>query len=212
MPGSYPRCNHNWYPPSRSSACEHDVWQTGPVVATCWVDGGGLPKFHLPSWVGVGWGGVGWDINVIALAFSCTYTSTSCYAAVSSAMHLQTYVLGWGGVGWDIHVIALAFSCTYTSTSCYAAACFYALIHLRHATQLRVLMHLYMYVMLRCCVFSCTYTCTSTIIWASRMWCAAFKDTLHLSETNAIRAKRTQTPLGWLRSRKDQPTATREVL
>ena len=23
MPGSYPRCNHNWYLPSRSSACEH---------------------------------------------------------------------------------------------------------------------------------------------------------------------------------------------
>ena len=183
---------------------------------------------------GVGWGGVGWDIHVIALAFSCTYTCTSCYtaacchaairhatllcvlmhlciyvmlrccvfsctytctscyaAACSHAaihlrhatllcvlMHLYIYVLlrcclfchaladirpgvGWGGVGWDIHVIALAFSCTYTCTSCYTAACCHAAIHLRHATLLCVLMHLCIYVMLRCCVFSCTYTCTS---------------------------------------------------
>ena len=33
---------------------------------------------------GVGWGGVGWDNNVIGLAFSCTSTHTSCYAAVRS--------------------------------------------------------------------------------------------------------------------------------
>ena len=31
-----------------------------------------------------GWGGVGWDNNVIGLAFSCTSTHTSCYAAVRS--------------------------------------------------------------------------------------------------------------------------------
>ena len=33
---------------------------------------------------GVGWGFVGWDNNVIGLAFSCTSTHTSCYAAVRS--------------------------------------------------------------------------------------------------------------------------------
>ena len=31
-----------------------------------------------------GWGGVGWDNNVIGLAFSCTSTHTSYYAAVHS--------------------------------------------------------------------------------------------------------------------------------
>ena len=36
------------------------------------------------------------------------------------------------------------------------------------------------------------------------MSCAAFRDTLHLSETNPIPPRRTQTPLGWLSRRKTE--------
>ena len=71
------------------------------------------------------WGGVGWDNNVSALAFSCTSTDTSCYAAVFSHAlpHIRDGV-GWGG---DNNVNALCVT--------------------RHATLLCFLMHCHTYVM-----------------------------------------------------------------
>ena len=120
---------------------------------------------------GVGSGGVGWDNNVIGLAFSCTFTHTSCYyASVRShalshirhattllcvLMHFRTY---------NMLLRFCAFSCTFTHTTCYYASVrSHALSHIRHATTLLcVLMHFHTYVMLlRFYAFSCTFTHTS---------------------------------------------------
>ena len=64
---------------------------------------------HCHTYV-MGWGGVGWDNNVSALAFSCTFTDASCYAAVFSHAlpHIRDGV-GWGGIITSVH---LRISCT----------------------------------------------------------------------------------------------------
>ena len=58
---------------------------------------------------------------------------------------------GWGGVGWDVNV----------HCDCNHAVRSLALPHIRHATLLRVLLHIHTYVLLCCCTFSCTSTHTS---------------------------------------------------
>ena len=67
--------------------------------------------------------------------FSCTHTSTACYAAVCShaLIHLRHATLLCVLMHSYIYVMlrCCVFSCTYTSTSCYAGVCSHALIHLR---------------------------------------------------------------------------------
>ena len=68
--------------------------------------------------------GVGWDNNVIALAFSCISTHTSCYAVVLSHAHPHIrHGVGWGGIITSLHLRSHAHP------------------HIRHATLWCCLMH-----------------------------------------------------------------------
>ena len=64
-------------------------WIVFPSLATCWVDGGGLPGFHR----GVGWGGDG-------LGWGGVIPTQRLATLVTLRLHeLDGVGMGWGGVG-----------------------------------------------------------------------------------------------------------------